>query len=95
MKKVIGSIVILGAMSAFSQSAYAAAACPLPEGKKAADLTVEELKTHYECSRDELVSSYQKGGEKLALDYTKWKAVATGPAKPCLLYTSPSPRDRG
>ena len=80
MKKIIGSIVVLGVMSAFSQGAYAA--CPLPEGKKADDLSVEELKAHYECSRDELVSSYQKGGQQVALEYTKWKAGATGPAKP-------------
>lgn len=80
MKKLIGSLVALGALSAFSQTAYAA--CPLPEGKKVEDLTQEEINAHYECSRDELVKSYQKGEQALALEYTKWKAGATGPAKP-------------
>ena len=80
MKKVLGSLVLLSALGAMSNPAYAA--CALPEGKKVDDLSQEELNAHYECSRDELVKSYQKKGNELALKYTEWKAVATGPAKP-------------
>lgn len=80
MKKIIGSLLVLGALGGLSTPAYAA--CALPEGKKVEDLSQEELNTHYQCSRDELVKSYQKKGNELALKYTEWKPVATGPAKP-------------
>ncbi len=80
MKKILGSLVVLSALGALSNPAYAA--CPLPEGKKVADLSQEELNAHYECSRDELVKSYQSKDNEIAAQYTGWKAVATGPAKP-------------
>ncbi len=50
--------------------------------KPAADLTLEELDTLYECVRPDLIKGYQKKKKEKALAYTDWKAASTTPQAP-------------
>jgi hypothetical protein len=76
MKRILFLTVLLGL---FGNTAYAA---DCATDKKISDLTQEETNTLYECFRAKLVADYQSGDNEYAKEYTSWKAVSSGPAKP-------------
>lgn len=79
MKTPLLWAAVVGSTLIFSIGTYAAE-CTID--KKPADLSLDEINTHYECVREQLVDGYQKGDNEFAKAYTDWKAGATGPAKP-------------
>lgn len=73
MKLAIAASTILFSSMGFAECAI---------DKKVSDLSLDEIQTHYECIRPDLVTGYQSGDNPVAKGYTDWKAGATGPAKP-------------
>ncbi len=45
-------------------------------------LTVEEVESHYQTVRPEIVARYRSGGHPVALEYSNWPAAATTVAAP-------------
>ncbi|PCK07781.1 MAG: hypothetical protein COA42_12605 [Alteromonadaceae bacterium] len=69
------------ALALATATSFAVADCEL--GKSPKSMSTAEIGEHYKnCVRDDLIVGYQAKKDPLALEYTSWKAVATGPAKP-------------
>lgn len=79
MKATLSIFALSLGLFSFSHST-SAAECTLD--KKAKNSSLTEINEYYKCARPELIKRYQAGDQKLAQDYTNWKAGATGPAKP-------------
>ena len=77
--KIIANLVLILIAMAWITPGHAAD-CKVD--KKAADLTIDDLKTLYECVRPDLVEGYQKKKKEKALAYTDWKAASSAPQAP-------------
>ncbi len=74
------TVKLLTAALLLSTSSAYAADCKAP--KAAADMSVEDLSTLYECLRPSLLEGYQKKENELAMAYTDWKAASSAPQAP-------------
>jgi hypothetical protein len=74
-----GLAVLYGCAGSGGQTA-SDSACVVPKAE--ADMSIDDLKTLYDCKRPELVAGYQKKGHPIASVYTEWQAASRAPQAP-------------
>ncbi len=77
--KNVAKLITLFVTVIWASSSYAAS-CKAP--KPADQMTIDDLKTLYECIRPDLVAGYQKKGHAIAMAYTEWQSASTAPQAP-------------